>query len=595
MFVLFAICAALVSSLVASQGIVSMSTSKKPTNSGGQPTIVQSIQSSAEARTRLQKAKLARSPDMEEFAGPEENPHEVTEDVGVQSKTADLFTTLRQVQTSLSSMEKQIGEVTQLQGEIVSLKKNQALLTKEAKQAKFKANMLTNVVIRLEEKLELQAEKITQMQARSMRKNLIISGVDDDEPPQVETTYSLTQKVNKLMVEKLKMKEPAQLKACHRFGQPDASGVRPVVIKVQDIDDKFAILAKGPNLKDCVNKNGKKYYISEQLPDKLQEEKRYNQYWVQENKHNPQSKLEMKITRNRLRINNQPYVRKVQTPTAAEILRLDDHELSSARHVRLYEGGSKLHGGSEFLAFAARVDTIEDVRNAYRKLKVKYADASHISSAHRFDPPQGPFNQEAHDDHEYGMGRTLLKILQENNMANAAVFVIRYFGGVHIGTVRFGIAKELASKALKSAGFLTTPAQKSGSAPRRKAQPSRFSPSAAVTSASDTEPEVVTQYKRKFPEQSRGVNDNYVTNDTENETVSSVGQTRSENEYDASHDEDTDEFDEARSQTGSDQIQLGVPNSMPPLETTQEQRTMADNFALMRQRTVQESAIAEAS
>lgn len=550
-------------------------TTKGLHKSGDQPSILQSMSVAGEARTRSQTAKLAKSPNMGE-----------TEDfTDHDDSSIDFVTAMKKVQESLHSVEEKIGNLTTVATEMSTLKRTQEALRKEAKNAKFKVNVLTNVVIRLEEKLDMQSEKIMQMQARSMRKNVIISGLEDDKKPQVETQYSLRQKVDSFMLDKLKLSEPIELKACHRFGQIDGSGTRPVVIKVKDIDDKYAILAKGPNLKDLVNANGKKYFVSEQLPDKLQEERRYNQHWVQENKHNPQSKMDMKIFRNKLRINNDPYVRKVKTPTAAEILRLDENELLTVRQVTLHDGGTKDEQGSEFLAFAANVQTAEDVRQAYRKLKIKYADASHISSAYRLDPPNGPLNQEADDDGEYGMGRFLLRLLQEGKAVNVAVFILRYYGGVHIGSKRFEIARLLGKQALKNAGKWQFDMKKQSPRHQRPRSARKSPPQGqANSSQSESEPEVVKQAKKRFGSQVVLPGNSDLESASEREagkaddTISGV---ETQSEYDASHDDEESDYDEATSQPDLDRIT--GEKQMPDLESTQQQQVFLNNIAFMKQ------------
>lgn len=576
----------------------------KKSNLLDQPTIVQSIQQS-EARTRLQKAKLAKSPE----SGQDTDKAQEDNMASLQQKTldsplssqplqvnTDICEALNKVQQSILAMETKVGQLTDASLEIQNLKKVQTSLRKEAKNARFKVSVLTNVVIRLEEKVEQQAGKIVQMQARSMRKNLIISGLDEPKKPQVEKQEDLLTKINDFMLNKLKMSTPVQLKVFHRFGAPDGSGTRPVVVKVHRIEDKFAMLAKGPQLKDLTNAHGKKYYISEQLPDVLQEERRYNQFWVQENKQNPStSKPDMKITKNKLRINNEPYKKKVQIPNAAEILRLDDDELTSVRSVTLYEGGTKDEQGSEFLAFSARVQSTEDVRRAYRKLKIKYADASHISSAFSLAPPNGPYNQEANDDGEHGMGRMLLKLLHEAKATNIAVFLLRYFGGVHIGPKRFDIAKDLTKQAIRSAGAWRqfSPALRGRGASRSRGRsqlPSRQTvnrqPNFMSQSdrASDTEPEVVRQFKASMDQVplnafDRNIHTHMQSSDDNDSDKPCESAATSEQEYDASHEEETD-YDEALSQT----------SEMPPLETTQQQESLLQSKQLIRNQLVQPSS-----
>ena len=83
------------------------------------------------------------------------------------------------------------------------------------------------------------------------------------------------------------------------------------------------------------------------------------------------------------------------------------------------------------------MSSIDQVNKAYQKLRIKYADATHISCAYHLQNPDGPTDQEAIDDGDYGIGRTILKSLKAKDCYELAVFVVRYYGNVHLGEMTF--------------------------------------------------------------------------------------------------------------------------------------------------------------
>lgn len=340
----------------------------------------------------------------------------------------------------------------------------------EIKELKERIQMLSNVVIRLDEKFQDTSAKLVDMQARSMRKNLIISGLQE---PKNETPEQLREAIKDFIYNKLRVDSSQEipLKICHRLNYVDGAEYRPVVIKLAVYDHKFVLLSHGPNLKGQKNNKNRFYYLNEQLPDQLSEDRRYAQMWMKENKTRPTSdQLTMKVSKNRLRVNNEPYHKKVKPPSAAEILRLDQQELIATNQAPTVYGDSKQVENSEFISYAVKVSSAEEVRVAYRKLRVRYADAHHIMSAFRLDPPNGPYNQEANDDGEYGGGRAILSVLQDNDVLNVAVFVVRFFGGKHIGAARFDAIKKLTNTALCKVGALQSEvrtSQHNSSAQRR--------------------------------------------------------------------------------------------------------------------------------
>ena len=100
--------------------------------------------------------------------------------------------------------------------------------------------------------------------------------------------------------------------------------------------------------------------------------------------------------------------------------------------------------------YIAKVQSLDDVRKAYLKMRIKYGDATHISCGYRLANAMGPFNQEAVDDSDYGCARTLLNVLKDSEMNEFAIFLARNYGGIHLGNRRFDIFKQMAEKSVQA-------------------------------------------------------------------------------------------------------------------------------------------------
>ncbi|GGJ72847.1 IMPACT family protein [Deinococcus aquiradiocola] len=87
--------------------------------------------------------------------------------------------------------------------------------------------------------------------------------------------------------------------------------------------------------------------------------------------------------------------------------------------------------GSEFIALAARTDTPEEALDWVRSLRAERPDATHvcwayvIGTAYRFS-----------DDGEPGgtAGQPILRALQGQGVDHVTVAVVRYYGGIKLGT-----------------------------------------------------------------------------------------------------------------------------------------------------------------
>lgn len=88
---------------------------------------------------------------------------------------------------------------------------------------------------------------------------------------------------------------------------------------------------------------------------------------------------------------------------------------------------------SKFLAFAYHVEDEEQIRERLDALRKKYYDATHHCYAWRLGPKGETFR--ANDDGEPSStaGRPILGQLLSNEVTDALIVVIRYFGGTKLG------------------------------------------------------------------------------------------------------------------------------------------------------------------
>ena len=89
---------------------------------------------------------------------------------------------------------------------------------------------------------------------------------------------------------------------------------------------------------------------------------------------------------------------------------------------------------SKFLAFAHHIESVDEAKElviAYRK---QYYDARHCCYAYMLGPEQNAFR--ANDDGEPSStaGKPILGQIISHELTDIIVFVIRYFGGVKLGT-----------------------------------------------------------------------------------------------------------------------------------------------------------------
>ena len=89
---------------------------------------------------------------------------------------------------------------------------------------------------------------------------------------------------------------------------------------------------------------------------------------------------------------------------------------------------------SKFLAYAHHVENVDEVKDLVAKYRKKYYDARHVCWAYMLGHERTDFR--ANDDGEPSStaGKPILGQINSNELTNILVVVIRYFGGVLLGT-----------------------------------------------------------------------------------------------------------------------------------------------------------------
>lgn len=89
---------------------------------------------------------------------------------------------------------------------------------------------------------------------------------------------------------------------------------------------------------------------------------------------------------------------------------------------------------SKFLAFAHHVETIDEIKDILASYRKKYYDARHVCYAYMLGADKADFR--ANDDGEptSTAGKPILGQINSYDLTNVLVIVVRYYGGVNLGT-----------------------------------------------------------------------------------------------------------------------------------------------------------------
>lgn len=111
--------------------------------------------------------------------------------------------------------------------------------------------------------------------------------------------------------------------------------------------------------------------------------------------------------------------------------------------------------GSKFLAFALPVETVVEVKTLLDQYRKTYYDARHVCYAYTLGPDAAETRSSDDGEPSGTAGRPIQGQIQSFGLTNVLVIVVRYFGGILLGTGGLVVAyKAAAADALQSAKIL---------------------------------------------------------------------------------------------------------------------------------------------
>jgi putative IMPACT (imprinted ancient) family translation regulator len=124
-----------------------------------------------------------------------------------------------------------------------------------------------------------------------------------------------------------------------------------------------------------------------------------------------------------------------------ETLRMSKTDRLKASKILFYTSEIISQSNSHFQLYSTEVCTVHEAKMAYRAISLDptAASSTHLISAYWLETDEQGYV----DDHDHGMGKHLLGIMQDAEMTNSICFLRREYGGIHLGFRRYEIVSEL--------------------------------------------------------------------------------------------------------------------------------------------------------
>lgn len=314
-------------------------------------------------------------------------------------------------------------------------------LEQENKQLQSRLAVAEGAVTRCEHRIKLLEEKVTDLTSRSMRDNILIKNMPEEEH---EDDDKLELKVRQIFDKDLRIPTAEMMKInidrIHRVGKQgtDRRRSRNIVAKL-DSKGKAMVMRHLKNL----DKNSH-IKITEQFPHEVHANR--DKLWptfIDAKKKGKRARwnVDQLLIDGRTVHPPNDKCRDINLDVTGKALELD------VKHTEVITRNS-----NHFQGHSVAINSTDDVVPALKALckESSIAGASHVMYAYRVgDNSRSIHNWE--DDGEWGGGKKIMEAIQGKNVYNQLVCVTRWSSSVqHLGPARFDIIKEVSNSALQN-------------------------------------------------------------------------------------------------------------------------------------------------
>ena len=309
------------------------------------------------------------------------------------------------------------------------------------KNIKTRTNILTGAVSKMNLVIDELTTKMERFEVSAARRMMTLSG------------FYLSPK-KKIRSEQLldffreQMKIEIELEDSFLIGEAEP---KLVIITLGSVADKRRIYANVHNIKDMVNKDGKKLFFRDYYPAAAQEYRRRNQDVIDQVKQHD-ANARVAFGSKGLELEDQVYVKRVKASDPTDILQMSEAELEYILKMKLSKAPKLMLKDNVFVGYSLPVSSFDEIQRAYMHVKLANAGARHVVCAWRIPGPKPHECNDYLDDGDHGCGRVLLELLTNNRIDCRAIFVARYSAN-KLGQERYGSYATAACKAVNQSAY----------------------------------------------------------------------------------------------------------------------------------------------
>lgn len=110
---------------------------------------------------------------------------------------------------------------------------------------------------------------------------------------------------------------------------------------------------------------------------------------------------------------------------------------------------------SKFIAIALPVSSVDEVHSLVKQYQNEYCDARHVCYAYMLGPERKEYRANDNGEPSGTAGKPILGQINSNELTNILIIVVRYFGGIKLGTSGLIVAyRTAAAQAISEATII---------------------------------------------------------------------------------------------------------------------------------------------
>lgn len=388
-----------------------------------------------------------------------------------QQKVTSLYT---DIHGAVSGLEVRMQQITATANsnlekiiQIQNWQKRMTSLLDENKRLVSELQVMQGLVQKVTNKAESNSQQVMDLTKRGMEQNLIIHGIDDTieiEDPKLETPEYANAKERCKYAALLFFRDTMKLNLdiediwkAHRLGPFKQNKVRPMIVKLA-YNAKDLVLENMHRLKGLKNQNTQQsYFINEQIPEGCTELKKQMSARLKTLKEKNDAKPRdqrsvIQAVGSNILVDGELDKSEVSTPQPSQLF-LDAESQAQIDEIQtlLVETQPEVVKNSQFIGLAIHATDTAQVQRAYIAVAQRYPSSDHIMLGYALKE-KGQLKAGSCDDKEYGAGAKIRNLIFQKKARDVAVFVLRKYGGIHLGFNRFAAIESVASKAIELLG-----------------------------------------------------------------------------------------------------------------------------------------------